>query len=75
MLSWSHGFVNGKRYFQKILVLAHWNGRIQAEHVSVIGVYYRLGKGNTSGSWEAERACISSSGAFKTYANIWKGRN
>jgi hypothetical protein len=41
-------------------------------------VYEKLGKGNTKGRmlglrWnlEAERACFCSSGAFKTYHNLW----
>jgi hypothetical protein len=42
----------------------------------------KLGKGNTKGNmvgprWnlEAERACFSSPGVFKTYTNLWEGRN
>jgi hypothetical protein len=50
-------------------------------HVGVNGVYEKLGKGNTKGSmvgprgiWR-KRACFSLPGAFKTYANLWEGRN
>jgi hypothetical protein len=40
-------------------------------HVGVNGVYLKLGKANTSGRQEADRAGFSSPGAFKTYG---KGR-
>jgi hypothetical protein len=47
-----------------------------------IWVYIKLGKGNTKGSmvgprWnlEVERACFSSPGTCKTYANLWEGKS
>jgi hypothetical protein len=53
-----------------------------AGHVGVKGVYYKLGKRNTKGSmvgprWkpEAKTACSCSSGAFKTYDNLWEGED
>jgi hypothetical protein len=49
-----------------------------AGHVGVSGVngvYWKLGKGNPDGSQEAEGVGFSSPGAFKTYANLWEGRN
>jgi hypothetical protein len=52
------------------VVLELWHGRIQAEHVDVIGVYSKFRKGNTGGSHEAERACFSSPGALKIYVGI-----
>jgi hypothetical protein len=43
--------VNWKRCSQKTLVLAFQRGRIQAEFVGANGVYKKLGKGSTKGSY------------------------
>jgi hypothetical protein len=43
--------------------------------MDVIRVYEKLGKGNRGRSWEAERACFSAPGAFKTFPNLWEGKN
>jgi hypothetical protein len=67
--------LTAKDTFRKISVLAFWYGRMQAEHLGIIGVYYKVGKGNTGGRQEAKRACFSSSGALRTHANLGEGRN
>jgi hypothetical protein len=61
------------------LVLVFQHGRSEAEHMGVNGIYSKLGKGNTKGGmvrprWksEAKRAYFCSSGAFKTYDNLWE---
>jgi hypothetical protein len=65
---------------QSVIFVSHLE-ESTAEHVGINGVYDKLGKRNTKGSmagprWnlEAEGACLSSPGAFKTYANPHKGR-
>jgi hypothetical protein len=74
--------VNGKLCFQKILVLALWHERFQAEHMCVNGVYQMLWKGKYKGEHArvevestCKERCFSFSGAFKTYPNLWEGRN
>jgi hypothetical protein len=42
--------------------------------MDINGVYEKLGKGNTMGRMEGAGG-VSSPGAFKTYANLWEGRN
>jgi hypothetical protein len=58
--------------------VCHWEEFM----VGINGVSLKLGKGNTKGSivgprWnlEAERMCFPSPGAFKTYADLWEGKN
>jgi hypothetical protein len=36
---------------------------------------YKREHGGPSWDLEAEKACFSSPGAFKTFANLWEGRN